>query len=316
MKNLFYLLIFTMGLMLNGCATSYYYNLPASEFKDIAYSYDVKYQKVRNINIAYIDEGKSDKVLLLIHGLGTNAKSWDKNIAELSKEFRVIALDLPGYGKSDKGFYKYSMSWYATVLSEFLDVLKIPKASFVGHSMGGQISIHAALNYPNKVDKLVLIAPAGFEKFTEGEGDWMKAAFTIDLVKETTTRNIAINLDANFYETPADADFFVTDRIQVKGASDFEDYCYAVTRNVTGMIDEPVLKDLQNIKHKTLILFGENDGLIPNVYLHGGYTTDIANFGQSQISGSELVIIPECGHMLQFEKSEIANKEISKFINK
>lgn len=316
MKKLFYLLIFTMGIMLSGCATSYYYNLPTSEFKDIAYSYDVKYQKVRNINIAYIDEGKSEKVLLLIHGLGTNAKSWDKNISELSKEFRVIAVDLPGYGKSDKGFYKYSMTWYATVLTEFLDVLKIPKASFVGHSMGGQISIHAALNYPNKVDKLVLIAPAGFEEFTEGEGDWMKSAFTIDLIKETTTRNIAINLDANFYETPADADFFVTDRIQIKGASDFDDYCYAVTRNVTGMIDEPVLKDLKNIKHKSLILFGENDGLIPNVYLHGGYTTDIANFGQSQISESELVIIPECGHMLPFEKSEIANKEISKFINK
>ncbi len=315
MNKLFYTTLIAMIIMLNACATSYYYNLPPKEFKDIDYTFEVEYQKVRNINIAYIDEGKSDNVILLIHGLGTSAKSWMKNIPSLSKDFRVIAIDLPGYGKSDKGNYKYSMSWYATVLTEFLAELNIDKATFVGHSMGGQISLVTSLNYPNKVNKLVLISPAGFEKFTDGEGDWMKSAFTIDLVKDTPTRNIDINLKSNFYEMPDDADFFVTDRIQVKGATDFEDYCYAVTRNVTGMIDEPVLKELKNISHKTLILFGNNDGLIPNIYLHGGFTEDIANFANESIPNSKLVIIPECGHMLPFEKSEVANKEIINFIN-
>lgn len=315
MRKLIYLLIIISMIMLNSCSTSYYYNLPPKEFKEIDYKFDVNYQKVRNINIAYIDEGTSDNVILLIHGLGTNAKSWIKNIPELSKDFRVIAVDLPGYGKSDKGYYKYSMSWYAQVLKEFLDNLGIEKATYAGHSMGGQISLISALNYPGKVDRLVLISPAGFEKFTEGEGDWMKAAYKVDLVKDAPTRNIDFNLRLNFYETPDDAAFFVTDRIQVKGASDFEDYCYAVTRNVTGMIDEPVLNKLVNINHKTLILFGKNDGLIPNPYLHGGFTEDIANFGKSQLSNSELVMIPECGHMLPFEKPDEANAAILKFMN-
>jgi pimeloyl-ACP methyl ester carboxylesterase len=315
MKKLIYLLPIIAMIMLNSCGTSHYYNLPSKEFKDIDYTFEVKYQSVRNINIAFIDEGKSENVLLLIHGLGTSAKSWIKNIPSLSKDYRVIAVDLPGYGKSDKGYYQYSMSWYAQVLTEFLDELKIKKATFIGHSMGGQISLVASLTYPEKVDRLVLISPAGFEKFTEGEGDWMKSAFTINLVKDTPTRNVDFNLRSNFYETPKDASFFVTDRIQVRGASDFEDYCYAVTRNVTGMIDEPVLNKLKDINHKTLILFGENDGLIPNAYLHGGFTEDIAKFGQGEIPQSELRIIPKCGHMLQFEKSDIANKEIIKFMN-
>jgi pimeloyl-ACP methyl ester carboxylesterase len=315
MKKIIFISLITMSFMLNGCATSYFYNLPPKEFKEIDYTFAVKHQQVRNIKIAYIDEGSSENVLLLIHGLGTSAKSWIKNIPELSKNFRVIAVDLPGYGKSDKGDFKYSLSWYSQVLTEFLMELNIKKATFVGHSMGGQISLITSLNYPQMVDKLVLISPAGFEKFTEGEGDWMKAAFTIDLVKETTTRSIAVNLDANFYETPEDAAFFVTDRIQIKGASDFEDYCYAVTRNVTGMIDEPVLNNLAQIKHKALILFGENDGLIPNVYLHGGFTEDIANFAHNKLSQSKLVLVPKCGHMLQFEKYEIANNEIIKFLN-
>lgn len=314
MKKIIFLITIISMLMLNSCATSYYYNLPSKEFKEIDYTFEVKYQKVRNINIAYIDQGTSENVILLIHGLGTNAKSWKKNIPDLSKEFRVIAVDLPGYGKSDKGYYQYSMSWYSLVLKEFLDILGIEKAIYTGHSMGGQISLVSALIYPEKVDKLVLIAPAGFEKFTEGEGDWMKAAYKVDLVKDATTRNIDFNLRMNFYETPEDASFFVTDRIQIKGASDFEDYCYAVTRNVAGMIDEPVLSELNNVKQKTLILFGENDGLIPNPYLHGGFTEDIAKFANSEIQNSKLVMIPECGHMLPFEKSEEANKAIIHFL--
>ncbi len=316
MRTKIFILSIIVMIMINSCATSDYYNLPSKEFNEIDYTFDVKYKKVRNINIAYIDEGTSSEVVLLIHGLGTNAKSWIKNIPALAKEFRVLAIDLPGYGKSDKGYYKYSMHWYAQVLTEFLTELGINKATFVGHSMGGQISLVTSLSYPERVKNLVLISTAGFEKFTEGEGDWMKSAFTIDLVKDTPIRNIDINLRANFYETPEDASFFVTDRIQIKGAADFEDYCYAVTRNVSGMIDEPVLDELKNISHKSLILFGENDGLIPNPYLHGGFTKDIAAYGDSQIPNSSLVMVPECGHMMPFEKAEIVNKEIIKFLKK
>jgi len=145
MKKIIFLITIISMLMLNSCATSYYYNLPPKEFKEIDYTFEVKYQKVRNINIAYIDQGISEKVILLIHGLGTNAKSWKKNIPDLSKEFRVIAIDLPGYGKSDKGYYQYSMSWYSLVLKEFLDSLGIEKAIYAGHSMGGQISLVTAL---------------------------------------------------------------------------------------------------------------------------------------------------------------------------
>ena len=65
-------------IMLNSCATSNYYNLPSKEFNEIDYSFEVKMQKVRNIKIAYIDEGKSDKVILLIHGLRNKCKKLDK----------------------------------------------------------------------------------------------------------------------------------------------------------------------------------------------------------------------------------------------
>ena len=81
------------------------------------------------------------------------------------------------------------------------------------------------------------------------------------------------------------------------------------------MIDEPVLDVLHKINHKTLILFGENDGLIPNAYLHGGCTEDIANFAVEEMPNAKLLLVPECGHMLQFEKSDVANEAIIDFMN-
>ena len=314
MKKIFLLLIVSI-MMITGCSTSYFYNLEPKEFDEIDYRYQVEKIKIRNINVAYIEQGEGETVFLLIHGLGSNAKAWLKNIPELAKQGKVIAVDLPGYGKSDKDYYPYSLSFYADVLTEMLDKMNIKKAVFVGHSMGGQISIVTSLKYPEKVDKLVLISPAGFERFEEGEGDWMKKVMTVELIKETTTRNIDVNLRSNFYEIPEDAYFMITDRIQIKGAKDFEKYCYAVSRNVTAMIDEPVWDKLDIISQKTLIIFGENDGLIPNSYLHGGETVKIARIGEETIPDNKLVMIPECGHFAQYEKSEIVNNAIISFIN-
>jgi pimeloyl-ACP methyl ester carboxylesterase len=297
-----------------GCASSRYYHLGTKEFHQIDYGFPLERVKIRNIEIGYIDQGSSDQVLLLIHGLGSNAKGWSKNIPVWAEKYRVLAVDLPGYGISDKGYYPYSMSFYAQVLTEFLDELDISKATFVGHSMGGQIAIIAALKYPDSVDKLVLISTAGFEKFTEGEGAWMKGVMTPELVRDTPIRNIDINLRANFYETPPDAEFMITDRIQVRGAKDFELYCYAVSRNVDGMLNEPVWDKLDKVDHPTLIIFGENDGLIPNPYLHGGKTEKIAGIGVEGIPNNRLVMMSKCGHFVQFEKWEETNRVIIEFL--
>ena len=306
--------LLVIAMTLSGCATSRFYHLGKTEFADIDYGFKTHLVKVRNINVAVIDEGRSEQVLVLIHGLGTTGKCWIKNIPELAKKYRVIAVDLAGYGKSDKGFYPYSLPFHAQVITEVLDALKIRKATFVGHSMGGQIAMVASLLHPEHVDRLVLIAPAGFEKFTTGEGDWMKNAVTPEFTHDATIRNIDANLKSNFYSYPEDAEFFITERIKIRGAKDFDAYCYAVSRNVAAMLDYPMWDKLTRIKHETLIIFGEQDGLIPNPFLHGGSTAAIAAIGQSQIPNNKLVMIPECGHLAMFEKSEIVNNAIINFL--
>ena len=301
-------------MTIQGCATTHYYHLNPIEYDDLDYGYEVKYNQVRNIKIAYIDEGNGENTLLLIHGLGTYAKGWIKNIDALANDYRVIAVDLPGYGKSDKGYYKYTLDFYAQVLTEMMDNLGIEKVTPVGHSMGGQIAMRLALEYSDRVDKLVLISPAGFERFENGEGDWLVKVMTPDLVKDTPIRSIDTNLRYNFYETPADAEFLITERIQLRGASEFENYCYAVSKNVQAMIDGYVWDSLDHISQETLILWGENDELIPNRFLHAGWTKDIAQIGMERIPNNETMLFPKCGHFVQFEKSDETNMAILNFM--
>ena len=314
MKKTSYFFALTFAFLMLGCSAANEIISGKMEFSELDYGYEIHHAQLANIKLAYIDEGQSEIPLILIHGLGTNAKGWIRNIPELSKLHRVIAIDLPGYGKSDKGYYQYSMEFYADVLIHLMNELQIEKAIPVGHSMGGQIAMTAGLKYPDRIQKLVLIAPAGFERFDIGEADWMKKAMSVDFIKKTTMDAIDKNLRSNFYHYPAEAKFMIDERVKLRYAKDFDDYVYAVHRNVYAMLDGPVWMKLSQIQQPTLILFGENDLLIPNRYLHAGFTKNIAKIGDEEIPNSTLQMIPKCGHFVQFEKPEQTNGAILKFM--
>jgi len=134
--------LFGAALLVTGCSTGkFYYDAPPLPFADVHYGFPTKHATVNGINLHYIDEGKGEKTLLLVHGLASNAGFWRYNIPELSANYRVIAVDLPGRGKSDKGVYSYSMTFCADILSGLLQQLNIDKVYYCGHSMGGQIGI-------------------------------------------------------------------------------------------------------------------------------------------------------------------------------
>jgi pimeloyl-ACP methyl ester carboxylesterase len=182
--------------------------------------------------------------------------------------------------------------------------------------MGGQIAITSCLLYPEMVKGLILAAPAGFEYFHKGQRQWFRDVMPLDAVKQTSTEAIQNNLASNFYRLPKDADFMITDRMAMRSADDFDAYCYAVSQSVKGMVDEPVLDYLKDIKVPTIIFFGEKDNLIPNRYLNSGPTVKIAKIGADKISGSKLIMIPKCGHFLMFEKYDVFNSEVKAFLEK
>lgn len=302
-------------LLLSACSAPYKNLTKLSTMNELKYDFPVHYADLKgDIRLAYVDEGKGKETILMVHGLGSYLPAWKKNIVELSKDYRVIAVDLPGYGKSSKMPHSGLMTFYAGVLADFIQKLELGPVNLAGHSMGGQIAMVLALEKPQLVKRLILVDPAGFEAFHAGQRNWFKDVMTPNLVRLTTVDAIETNLASNFYRMPADARFMIEDRIAMRDASDFDYYCLAVARSVHGMVDQPVLDKLPQLNVPTLIFFGENDMLIPNRYLNPGFTRKIAETGANLIKGSKLVMVPKCGHFMMFEKPEVFNTETKKFI--
>ena len=317
MKMKIFNILLVMTLALGACSTPYTAIRNIKTFDELEYKYSVKkvYLPENKFTIAYTDVGKGENTIIFIHGLGSYLRAWEKNIGELSKTNRCIAIDLPGYGKSSKEPHSGMMTFYAGIVNELVKELKLDNVVIAGHSMGGQIGITTYLQYPQIVKALVLAAPAGFERFNKGQKQWFRDVMTVDGVRLTTPEAIQNNLASNFFRQPKDADFMVSERMEMRSADDFIPYCYAVVQSVRGMVDNPVIDYLQDIKVPALILFGENDNLIPNRYLNPGRTIDIANYCASIIKNSKLVMLPKTGHFLMFEKPEVFNKETNDFLN-
>lgn len=279
------------------------------------YSEKVEKISITSEEVAYVDEGSGEMTLVFIHGLSSNLEAWKKNILELKEDYRCVAVDLPGYGKSSRNLSSYSLSDYAYFLTCFIEKKKLENVVLVGHSMGGQIAIHAVLSSPELFEKLILIAPAGIETFTPQEAATLKSSYTPAMVVNSTQDQILANYKLNFHTFPRDAEFMVEDRINMKGAADFPDFAKMVVNNVYAMLDEPVFDRLEELSIPVMIIYGKNDLLIPNMFFHPNQTIEsLVKDVEGKISDLQVNIINEAGHFVNFEKPEEVNTEITKFL--
>ncbi len=112
--------------------------------------------KCLDATINYIDEGNGD-VILFIHNGGGFLQLWTKQIEYFSHSYRVIALDLPGFGESSESLNAYTLDYYIRIIHDFLNKLKINELNIVGNCIGASLAIRSKIMYPEKVKKIVLI---------------------------------------------------------------------------------------------------------------------------------------------------------------
>ena len=106
----------------------------------------------------------SGPAILLIHGIGDNSTTWSTVQTKLAQRFTVIAPDLLGHGKSDKPRADYSVAAYANGMRDLLSVLDIERVTVVGHSLGGGVAMQFAYQFPQLVDRLILVGAGGVTK--------------------------------------------------------------------------------------------------------------------------------------------------------
>ncbi|HMR44795.1 MAG TPA: alpha/beta hydrolase, partial [Saprospiraceae bacterium] len=128
-------LFFLSGMLLLG-ACGWQKKVPeVSKMDDLPYPFEMKKIDIGDdIEIAYADLGGGKETLIFIHGLGSYAPAWKKNLEDLQKDYRCIAVDLPGYGKSSKGNYEGSMRFFANSIIRLMDKLNLKNAVLAGHS--------------------------------------------------------------------------------------------------------------------------------------------------------------------------------------
>ncbi|MBK8661771.1 MAG: alpha/beta fold hydrolase [Ignavibacteriales bacterium] len=238
------------------------------EFESLTYQFPVvKTQIEPGLTIVHTAMGDGSPVVF-IHGLGSYIPAWNKNLLPLSKHFRCIAIDLPGYGKSSKSLHPGTMDYYAEVVIKLMDKLGINKFNICGHSMGGVIAFKLAIEFPERVDKLFLSAPGGAETYSEDEKLLVENFISTDRMINNDDKQIRNNVMVNFHHFPLDAQFMISDRIAIRKAGGVSTTrrnncpkrfrCHQLRCPVQAI----------RVKSKTMIIFGDNDKMIPNRFVH------------------------------------------------
>jgi len=269
-----------------------------------------RYIKVGDANIRYWAMG-SGSPLLLIHGLGASVEYWQQNIEPLSQHCRVYAMDLLGFGRSDKPRIEYSLHYAAQFIADFMDAQGIERASLVGNSMGGLISLQFAIEFPERLDKLVLVDNAGFGR----ELIWIFRLMTLPVLGEVlygpNERGMRTLQRMLFYDKRFVTDEWVEQNLEMARLPGARDFFLSVLRygvNLRGLrpeILEPLLAQIPGIEAPTLIMWGAQDRFIPVAHAH---------IGHKMIAGSRLHIFDRCGHVPQIERAEEFNRLVVDFL--
>jgi len=275
---------------------------------------EVSYVDLDGVRIAMIDEGAGRPVVLL-HGLSSYMGYWEHQIPELSNDHRVLALDLPGFGMSSRPDASYTPPWFASLVVDWMDDVGLESAVFVGHSMGGQVALTLALEHPDRVDALVLAAPAGFETFTPGAADWMKSWWTESRAMHSGEEDIRATMTTMVFNRHDEGvERLIEERVRLGRHPDFGGTSVAVSRSIAGMLDHPVTDRLGEVDVPTLIVFGTDDRMIPNPVFTGGRTSTIARRGHEAIAGSDLVLINGAGHTVHHDAPTEFNQAVTRFL--
>jgi len=234
------------------------------------------------------DTGPRDApALILLHGFGSSLLTWEAWAASLSGKYRVIRLDLPGFGLTGAdptGDYSDARAMH--VLAALMDNLHIPRATIIGNSLGGKLAWQFAAAYPQRVDRLVLISPDGFESpgfeyNRKPEVPYMVRLLPFVLPKFFLRMSLAPAYVNDAALTPALLARYY-DMMRAPGVR------RAIIARLQQVFLAPPDARLRQIQAPTLLLWGERDAMIPFSNA-SDYLKDIAN--------ARLAALPDLGHV-------------------
>jgi pimeloyl-ACP methyl ester carboxylesterase len=260
--------------------------------------------------VTYVDIGSGDlEPIVFVHGLGGQWQNWLENLPRAAQERRVIALDLPGFGCTPMPRPKITIPGYARCVDALCERLDLGRVDIVGNSMGGYIATEVAIQFPQRIDQLILVSAAGITSadlvhrpvLTLGR---IAAAIATHgasrrrpIASRPKSRHMALLLVAR-HPSLLRADLAYEGFFKGTGKPGFED---ALLANL-----EYDFRDrLPELRQPTLIVWGENDSIIP--------VKDAHEF-ERLIPDSRKVVMRDTGHIPMAERPAAFNDVMMEFL--
>ena len=259
---------------------------------------DFKFTKIDNLLVRYLDKNKRGVPLLLLHGLGGSIESWNNNINFLSTKFRIITLDLPGFGLSDKPKISYSIKFYVNFLEKFIQRIKLNHLFIIGSSLGGHIAVEFTLKNRKMVDKLILISPAGsLPKSFKGTRELKRYIRIVNARSSVEISRILISIDNSMVNRSYAESMY--ERLSLPGAK--QAFISALKGSARA---QRYNNQLEKIDTSMLLIWGKKDRMIPLKFIR-----PFMEHGNSRI-----IIIENCGHRPHIENPRLFNKVVKDFL--
>jgi len=266
-------------------------------------------RKFGKISILAAGQGET---VVCVPGLGGTKASFLPTVAALADSYRVVAMDLPGFGESDKPIgAPYNAAWFARSVFALLDELGLERAHLIGNSMGGRVAIEAGLTEPDRVDGLVLLSPALAWLRDRRWAPVIRALRPelglVQLAPRQITEGLVRRIipGAQNGWAAAGVDEFLRTYFQPRGRAAF----YAAARNI--YLDEPHGDDgfwtrLAELAPRSLFVWGRHDYMVPIAFMR---------HVEAVLPEAEHIEL-DCGHVPQLEAPRRTHDAIRRFLAK
>jgi haloalkane dehalogenase len=263
--------------------------------------------EVDGLGIAYRGLGTGPPVLLL-HGWPTSSFLWRNVMPPLAERHRVLAIDLPGFGASDKPLgTRYGFELFEKTIDGFLAALDVEQLGLAVHDLGGPIGLHWALHRPGRVTRLALLNTLVYPEFSEAVLQFVTACSTPELREQLTS---PAGLAAAMALGLAD-EGRLTEEVAAAVQAPFHSPESRRALADAGIGLEPegfteIARLLRSLRMPVRVIYGAQDRILPDV-------AETMARVQADVPQAEVTALPDCGHFLQEEAPDEIGAELARF---
>lgn len=261
------------------------------------------YADVQDARVRFVDQGEGPPVVML-HGFASALENWAPVMPAIAKTHRVLALDLKGFGWTDRPPGDYSPQAQADLVFALMDARGIKKAAIVAHSWGSSVALAMAIKAPERVTRLALYDAWVYEEQLPPFFHWARADGVGETLFEMFYRQRPDERIAlAFYDKKYVTEGFIE---AVERALDRPGTTAAALAAVRGQRYAAYQRQYRQVKQPALLLWGREDIVTP------------VTFGERlsrDLPGSKLIVYPRCGHFPMIEAKDASNRDLAAFLS-